>query len=157
MPTSLRTEQPGSCPVPKISCRLGKHAALLTFLTLSRLASAQSLGSINGTVKTQSGSAVPNATVVYGRMAPARGAHAAPSILSPVLSVTTSAAGAFSITNLAAATYLLCVQAPAAVVLDPCHWSASPPTFTVAVGQAISNATLPVTLGYRLLVQINDP
>jgi hypothetical protein len=114
----------------------------------------QATAAINGLVKAQDGAPVPGAILSYGRLAPAAGPHSAPAVLPPVKTVTTSANGSFSIQNLAGASYLVCAQTSDGAYLDPCHWSASPPTFTVAAGQTINGAVIDIPKGQQVSIAI---
>jgi hypothetical protein len=131
---------------------LGLAALALPWHALAQ----QGTGKINGIVQAQDGTPVPGATVIYGRLAPAR-ARAAAAMLPPMMNIPSAQDGSFSIQNLGAATYLLCVQAPGGVYLDPCHWSSSPPTLVVGAGQTVSGAVLRVSKGNRLPITISDP
>lgn len=78
-------------------------------------------------------------------------------MLPPVVTTVTDANGSFSIRNLAAATYLVCVAVKGGAYLNPCHWSASPFTFTVAAGQAIHGAVVRIDPAQQVTVSISDP
>jgi hypothetical protein len=78
-------------------------------------------------------------------------------MLPPVMNVVTAQDGSFAIQSLPAGTYLLCVQTSGGVYLDPCHWSASPPTFAVGAGQTVAGAVLRLGKGTRLPIAISDP
>jgi len=129
---------------------------LLLFLPASAQTSPSPTGSIRGNLVASDGASLAGVTLQYGRLAP-RNPKAGPAMLPPVLTVTTAAAGAFSLPNLAPATYLVCVQVRGGAYLDPCHWSANGATFTVAAGETVTNAVLRVAKGYPLQVRVNDP
>jgi hypothetical protein len=129
-------------------------ASLLSLPWIS--AGQQGTGSIDGVVKGEQGTPIAGATILYGRLA-ITNAKASGAMFPPVLAVTTDAKGGFSVANLAAATYLFCVQAPLGTYLDPCHWSKTPPTFAVAAGQAIHGATINVVSGQQVPITITDP
>jgi hypothetical protein len=115
-------------------------------------------------VVTDAGQPVGGALVLISRSAPANillpaSAKSGPPVVTGTLAAkgTTDASGAFSIGNLAAGQYVACAEAAAPGLLDPCHWSASAPTFTVAAGQNASGLTITVTRGAVLTIQLADP
>jgi hypothetical protein len=116
----------------------------------------QATASITGVVRAADGTPIANATLSYGQMAPPR--HNAPAaMIPPVASVVSSSDGSFSIQNLNAGVFLVCVSVVNSTYLDPCHWSTSAPTFTLTAGLAISNALIQPVKGQQVQVIINDP
>jgi hypothetical protein len=113
-------------------------------------------GMITGIVEAQDESPIPGAILIYGWRAPSHG-QTMVAMVPPVMSVSAGADGRFTIEGLAAGTYLVCVQVSAADYLDPCHWSAAPPSFVVAAGQTVSGAVIKVTKRARLPISVSDP
>jgi hypothetical protein len=68
-----------------------------------------------------------------------------------------AANGTFQITGMPAGTYALCVDATKDIHLDPCAWSGTPATVTVADGQNVTGVSLSLIKGSTLQVNINDP
>jgi len=64
--------------------------------------------------------------------------------------------GSFSIANLAAGTYNVCVNMPSSQFLDPCHWSA-PVSVTLTSGQVLKGLQVKVKQGTTVTVHLNDP
>jgi hypothetical protein len=106
---------------------------------------AQSLGSIAGTVSGDDGQALAVVVTVNG-VPPFRSSGSAKS----------GANGAFTINNLAAGTYHICVESGGAGYLDPCAWEPILPTAQIAAGQALTGYRLTVKRGTALKVRIND-
>src|SRR5579872_6816554 len=116
--------------------------AAFLVLMLSGIAGAQpGSGSINGTIKSSQGAVIGGAPITYGRLKmTVKGSMA---MAPPVSATLSDAKGDFAAGNLAAGTYLFCVQPPPGTMyLDPCHWSKTPPTFTINGAQAIHGATI---------------
>jgi hypothetical protein len=65
--------------------------------------------------------------------------------------------GTFSIRGLAAGKYSICVQAAGDAYLDPCQWSGSPVTVTLAAGQTSAGNAVRLAPASILTVQIQDP
>lgn len=65
--------------------------------------------------------------------------------------------GTFSLTAIPAGKYRICIDAPADNVLDPCLWSNTQPTFTLADNTTLSAIALKAEVGTRLTVHVNDP
>jgi hypothetical protein len=125
--------------------------ALVPWMTLY----GQVTGSIDGVVRGDQGVPVAGATILYGRLATTTTKGLA--MLPPVNTGFSDATGSFSFGNLAPATYLVCIQVPADTYLDPCHWSKTPPTFTVAAGQSVHGAIIDITRGVSIPVTVADP
>jgi len=112
--------------------------------------------SITGVVRAADGTPIANATLSYGQIAPPR--HNAPAaMIPPVASVVSASDGSFSIQNLNAGVFLVCVSVVNSTYLDPCHWSTSAPTFTLTAGLATSNTLIQPAKGQQVQVIINDP
>ena len=117
---------------------------------------AQGTASIQGVIEAQDGTPLAGATITYGAMAPPR-KMAAAAMLPPIHQLSSDSKGSFSIQNLRAGVYVVCVSTGNQPYLDPCHWSATPVTFTVIDGQAISNAVVKLTKGQQYQIRVNDP
>lgn len=77
---------------------------------------------------------------------------------SPPLAKNTKSGGdgAFQISGLTSGNYSICVQAAGDQYLDPCQWSDSPATVTLAAGQATTGISMKLTAASVLNVQIQD-
>ena len=71
--------------------------------------------------------------------------------------ITADANGTFHADSLAPGQYIACAEASTPGYLDPCHWSASAPTFTVSAGQTTPNGRIVMVKGSVLRVHIDDP
>jgi hypothetical protein len=65
--------------------------------------------------------------------------------------------GTFSLTGVPAGKYRICVDAPQENVLDPCLWSDTQQTWTVADGDHLTKVAIKVQTGTQLKVHVNDP
>jgi hypothetical protein len=131
---------------------------LISYLFASVLPAVaqQGTGSISGVVQAPDGTVIAGAILSYGQLAPPR-PKAPAAMIPPAASVVTASNGSFSIQNLKAGMYLVCVSVRNGAYLDPCHWSSSPPTFTLTAGLAVSNAVIQLVKGGQVQVSINDP
>ena len=128
--------------------RLGLFASTLVFTATG----AELLGTISGTAKGPVGEPVASAIISYLRMAPLN--QSAP---SRALRVTSDAKGAFTLTGIAAGSYMLCVQTPSTLAwLDPCQWSDDPLIVSVAPGQQFANIVLRVQKAVVLKIHVTD-
>src|SRR5438128_2573218 len=98
---------------------------------------AQAPGRIQGKVTDDAGQAVANVYVVAAPTTTGARNH---------YTAATSATGDFSIDQVAAGVYRLCVQAPRSAYLDPCVWS-TPAQLTLTAGQVAANTNLQVSKG----------
>jgi len=71
--------------------------------------------------------------------------------------VTADASGAFHVDTLAPGQYIACAETTTPGFLDPCHWSASAPVFTVTAGQTTSGVKIVMAKGSVLRVHVDDP
>ena len=110
-------------------------------------------GAIQGKVLSADGKPIPRASLYYGRSSGTNG-RASASVLPPVRSVKAGLDGSFALPNLAPGGWIVCAEA--AGYLDPCHWS-NAPAFTLASGQTISNAVIPVDQAYTFQIRVKDP
>ena len=134
------------------------HVLLILYLFASALPAVaqQGTGSISGVVQAPGGTAVAGAVLSYGQLAPPR-PNAPAAMIAPVALVVSAFNGSFSIQNLNAGMYLVCVSVKNGAYLDPCHWSSSAPTFTLTAGMAISKAVITLAKGQHVQVTVNDP
>jgi hypothetical protein len=65
--------------------------------------------------------------------------------------------GTFSLTGVPAGKYRICVDAPQENVLDPCLWSDTQQTWTVADSDNLTKLAIKVPTGTQLKVHVNDP
>jgi hypothetical protein len=128
------------------------HKELLTLVWMSSLflfgtglLPAQT-GQLTGTITAQDGTPVAGAFVVAaGGAAPGNNQN-----------VRSGSDGSFAFSSLPAGSYQICVQVPNGSLLDPCQWSAAPPSGTVTAGQTVSLGTIQVATGQRLYVKLLD-
>ena len=64
--------------------------------------------------------------------------------------------GSFSLSNLAAGTYFLCVKPAAEGYLDPCDWGRKPSTLILAAGQKSTANLVAVPIGSVVKIRIQD-
>ena len=74
-----------------------------------------------------------------------------------VTSVVSGKAGEFTAANLPVGNYVAFAQPPKPGLLDPCHWSASAPTFAVASGKLNTGVAIAMAAGAVVPIRINDP
>jgi hypothetical protein len=66
--------------------------------------------------------------------------------------------GNFTATDLAAGNYVVCAQTTTPGLLDPCHWAAAAPNFTLTDdGQTVSGLKIVMAKGAVLMVHLDDP
>jgi len=116
-------------------------------------------GSVTGSVVDNAGLPVAGARVFISQALPPSSKPAGPpTVTGPrVATVTTDAAGAFSVGKIQAGQYVACAETAAAGLLDPCHWAASAPEFTVVAGEALGGITIPMARGAVLSINVSDP
>jgi len=115
--------------------------------------SAKATGSISGTVTAADGTPVQGAWVMLTLQPPS-----ALDAFTPVnTSALTGQDGSFSATGLPDGTYQVCPSAPATLYLNPCLWSATPPTAAVAGGQPTTGVAATMQTGYQQVIHISDP
>ena len=108
---------------------------------------AQAPGRIQGKVTDDAGQAVANVYVVAAPTTTGARNH---------YTAATSATGDFSLDQVPAGAYKLCVQAPRTAYLDPCLWS-TPAQLALTAGQVATNTNLQVSKGSILRVRVDDP
>jgi hypothetical protein len=78
-------------------------------------------------------------------------------ITGPLVAIVAAdASGSFQADGLAPGQYIACAEATPGL-LDPCHWSASAPNFTVSAGQTTSGVKIVMAKGPAVWVHVNDP
>jgi len=117
-------------------------------------------GAVSGLVLDDSGRPVAAARVLIAHAAVA-GAPALPAppvvtgALATVLVADTT--GSFHAAGLAAGQYVACAENTSQGLLDPCHWAASAPSFTVTSGQTTAGVDVVMAKGAVVRVHVNDP
>jgi len=100
-----------------------------------------------GKITDDSGRSVAGATVTLHRNGE-----------SKPISLTVGADGQFAASSVPAGTYRLCVQGSAgSLLLDPCLWAETPPSFIVRQGLAITAPETRIETGVKLQVRVIDP
>lgn len=114
--------------------------------------------SVSGTVVDDSGRAVPGARVLISYPPSVKAPVTAPPVVTGALAatITADAHGAFHADGLIPGQYIACASATSPGYLDPCHWSTSAPSFTVADGQTASGLKIVMTKGAVVRVHIDD-
>ncbi len=109
---------------------------------------AQNEGAVHGAAVTEDNQPLVNVRVTATR-------QYAEGVSAFSLSATTRPDGAFSLEGLPPGTYRVCVHAPAGM-LDPCHWSQTPPTVTLAPGEVVDTFRITVPRGALVKVRLKD-
>jgi hypothetical protein len=131
-----------------------------TFLACAATgANSGNTGSVTGTVVDDSGHAVNGARVLISHAPSIKAPMPAPPVITGPLAamVTADARGSFQTDGLAPGQYIACAETTAPGLLDPCHWAASAPNFTVSAGQTISGVSIVMAKGAVVRIHINDP
>jgi Carboxypeptidase regulatory-like domain len=133
MNSSLRTS---------VNCgRLTLAGLCLTAGLLAQTVSVAGTGNVTGTVADDSGAAVEGALVTVFSMPTTTAAT-----MKPVaVTAASGTAGAFQITGLPPGRYEICVNKPAANLLDPCTWADGLPWVTGSTLIAVANVTAGTT------------
>lgn len=124
---------------------------LLIAITSLALAADPKTASIRGQVRSDEGRPVPNAVLLYNQTAPF--VPGTPMVQSRI---NLPNDGTFTISNLPAGSYALCIQVAAGGYLDPCHWS-DPPTVALAAAQAVTGVAVTAKRGHKLQIHVDDP
>ena len=115
-------------------------------------------GSVRGSVTGENGKPVANAKVFLSFALPGADKTAIPYPTGQgAKSTFTDANGAFTAARMAPGDYVLCAASLQSGLLDPCHWTGSPSTFTLASGQNLSGLSVVMKTGGVLRVTLNDP
>jgi len=139
---------------PKLAARFVFATVIFGLTATAVYAQTAATGAIRGTVVSPEGRPIPRSILLYGRSASPK-PKAVAAITGPISTARTGSDGSFNLTGLATGSWLICVDASG--YLDPCHWSFTPPVFTVAVGQAVQGALIRLDASYTLHVQVHDP
>lgn len=139
--------------------RQWSRVAAIGLLCAHCLLAADGPGGVAGSVMDDSGHAVAGARVLISHAASIAPPIAAPPVITGALAaaVVADAGGSFQAGGLAPGQYVACAEATAPGYLDPCHWSASAPNFTVSAGQTASGVKIVMAKGAVLWVQVDDP
>jgi hypothetical protein len=70
---------------------------------------------------------------------------------------TVAPSGKFTLLAIPDGTYNICVQVPGTNYLNPCQWSAIPPSATVINGSPVTVPAITLAVGYRYQIRFNDP
>ncbi len=128
---------------------MGIHLSFL-FVSLTGIGLCQPTsdqGRLAGKITDDSGKSLAGATVTLHRNGD-----------SKPLSLSVGADGQFIAPSIPPGTYRLCVQGSAgSLLLDPCLWAETPPTFTVRQGLAITAPETRIETGAKLQVRVLDP
>lgn len=82
----------------------------------------------------------------------------APVITGPLVKTTmTDDNGQFVAAYLPDGSYVVCAQAAAPGLLDPCHWAASAPRFTITAGKAVTGVQVAMAKGAVVAIHVDDP
>src|SRR5450432_1879299 len=120
-------------------------------------ATAPVTGSIHGILHAQDGTVITGAKVTASKTVPANRVNPTLTATGPTLGFATTAAdGSFALDKLPAGTYTLCAQAQAAIHIDPCHWSETPPKITLSAGQNVTGYNFSLVKGQALQVRLDD-
>ncbi len=132
------------------------------------------LGSIQGTVVGSDGTPIPGAHVYAAVKATNQKTAVPPTLMSRIQAAaiagqsavgsasvgtkvtTPTQTSAFLISAVPAGAYILCAQTTTPGWLDPCHWSASLPTITLAAGQNLTGQVVMMAKGAVVLFTIVD-
>jgi hypothetical protein len=106
-------------------------------------------GAISGTVD-----GIPPGKVESVRITAVRTAPASPLATA---AINASKDGTFTLTQLPAGIYKVCLYSPDGDYVDPCAWGLTPPTFTVAANQQLKGMKYSLVPGVRLKTRIDDP
>src|SRR5271157_2356007 len=95
-------------------------------------------GAVQGYVLDEAGKAVVGASVSISQALPAGVARTAapPVITGPQITTSVTDAKGVFLAALPAGDYVACANAAAPGLLNPCHWAASAPVFSVTAGQS---------------------
>jgi hypothetical protein len=143
-----------------VPARTRRTLAVATFLLAVQSWAATSPAAVQGSILDDTGKPVAGARVLIAATLPADGPHfaAPPVITGPlVTSVTADSEGAYSVASLPAGQYVACAEAATQGLLDPCHWAASAPTFTVTAGTTTSGVNITMARGAIVPIHISDP
>ena len=132
---------------------------LTAFCSQHPAAANTATGGVTGSVADDTGRPVAGARVVISSAPSIKIPISAPPVITgpSAAMVTADSNGSFQASGLAPGQYIACAEAPVQGFLDPCHWSASAPTFTVGAGQTVAGVNIVTPKGSVLQFQVNDP
>jgi hypothetical protein len=133
--------------------------AFASLLTL-RSSAATTAGALEGTVIDDAGKPVAGAHVLISSVPFTDASHfAPPPIITGALAATATSDshGAFSVATLPVGQYIACAEVIAPGLLDPCHWAASAPTFTVTAGNPTAGVNITMARGAVVPIHVDDP
>jgi hypothetical protein len=115
--------------------------------------------SVTGSVVDDSGHSVAGSRVLISYAPSIKSTVSAPPVITGSLAamVTADATGTFHADGLAPGQYIACAETLTPGYLDPCHWSASAPAFTVSAGQTTPGVKIVMAKGSVLRVHVDDP
>jgi hypothetical protein len=149
-----------------ISSPFGKSNHLTRLVTLALLlttaiSAAVVSGSVTGMVVDDTGKPVVRARVFIQAGFPPGLAKqpAGPPVLTGPNVVTTMSdnKGAFSVGHLLTGHYVACAHPATQGLLNPCHWSATAPEFTIVAGKPAPAVKITLTKGAVLPIHVDDP
>jgi hypothetical protein len=108
-------------------------------------------GRVEGKIVTEDGQPVKGAYLVASQRPGSQGPVARKK------GAASGADGSFSVQDVPPGIYTLCTQASDKELLDPCRWSAAPPSVTVGAGQTVTGLEIRLKQGVTLRVSITDP
>ena len=131
-----------------------RHLFGMSLMTLVSLSQAYSqtpapAGRIAGTVVASDNTPVARVSVmVQSQRTPGTAPFRA--------SVFTQPDGSFVVPDVPPGNHRICIQAPGTALLNPCAWSAAPPSITVVAGQPASTGTIRLETGHLVKVRLLD-
>jgi hypothetical protein len=115
--------------------------------------------SVTGSIVDDGGRPVAGARVLISYAPATKSPVPAPPMITGPLAtmVAADASGVFHADGLAPGQYIGCAETLTPGYLDPCHWSATAPNFTVSAGQTTSGVKIIMAKGSVLRVHVADP
>jgi Carboxypeptidase regulatory-like domain len=149
-------ENPGHSDMLHHYCRQWSYVLALGILGAHCLLAANT--SVTGSVVDDSGHPVAGARVLISHAPSIKPPVPAPPVITGSLAamVTADANGTFHVDTLSPDQYIACAETSTPGFLDPCHWAASAPAFTISAGQTTSGVKIVMAKGAVLQVHIND-
>jgi len=158
MPFHRKSRSESNRTAPPRPNNLARRSRLAAFGVLSAHCMVAATG-ITGTVVDDAGRAIAGARVLINHGPSVKPPVAAPPVITGPLAATVvgDASGSFRADNLPPGQYIACAQATAPGFLDPCHWSATAPSFALSAGQTISGIKIVMPRGAVLRIHVDDP
>jgi hypothetical protein len=124
---------------------------LATAALVGTIGHSQGTGRVEGTIRTESGGAVPGAVASIHVRPTGTGTR-------PYDARTTvGPAGAFSFDGVPPGTYLVCGQAPGRDLINACFWQIGSPRTVVVAAEQTVRVDVALADGFRLRVRLDDP